>query len=1332
MNLKELGRINYGALSVLILSFLTTAVNASTGWESGETSLAGMALDGSPALSFTLGHLRGSPEFSFPISLEHRLDAKAEKLAVPPNAPANTKPKWKTSSTSQWLVPQLVTRLVPADRDHLVWQQPGGGHVWFKAGLVTHDFSPAGAADWEIREAGGAAYEIRHRENGLHYRYLRGQLVEINHEVTGRVLKITSATGRITKIEQKETAGPLLVAEYDKSGALTALTLGPVSHHFEWAAASGQLSAWSTGKLKSWAFAYETIAPDHNLLTGVNAPDGSKQIFKWAENTSYKPEDDNDPISKPYVLSQNSHGMSYGYAKSARGYELSATSPGPRMQKMLYNPAKGLLERSAPDGSKLAYEHRARQGGDSLLRKVTGPDGLLLLDLRYDTEGNVLSKTAFGEPVEEFRYDDQRRLVEVKRAGKLWTSYTYDSSVASAGLNRRPVRVKDASGAEMVVSYDRQGQVVSSRDPDGNTHRFSYDALGHPVAHELPTGLQRHFVYDAFGRITDSQQPDGSRQRLRFNDLGLVSAAETTSAFGAKHTWDYEYNALGHATALKRDGQTWLAWERAPLAGGGERLTRRDPLGHVTKRDFDAEERLLREENALGETLTYAYNAAGDLSGWTDARGALASFQKDVMGRIIGQTDALQHGQTSKFDKMGRLTQRKTGEQNIGYAYDDQGRLATVDYGHGQQVAFSYDAEGNMTQASTAEATMSYQRDALGRPVAKLQKLSDGTTSGVAYEYTPGGRKKSVSLLKTATEGKADAAVRLPVVLRPDNGLTLQRTEYRYDALGRIIAIVVDGKEQVTCAFDPKTLTLSEKTFASGLKLKYAYDTEGRPSGLLAPSKEGKPLRVVAYEWNAVGQLAKRTLTGFRDKAIVQSYSYDALGRLSKVDCPAAPDLEESFQHDKSGNITQRRSGAKLITMTYDLANQLIDSTVTKVGAAGAASGSETTAFTYDKAGRMIRETQQLGTTNREPRTASYTYGYLDKVLKVQRSGGSDEASINHQPSTINFHYGPDGMLLGKTKDGKTESWTWDGLALLSRGRSTFVNEPHASGGVPLIEHHRETVMKRSALGQTYEEVEADRLLLSDYLGTTLDTLDSEKDADPKSQISDHQSLTSLGSTTSQGRFTGKPYDADLGAHVFPFRNYRSDLGRWASADPSGFPDGPNGQFYAPVGTVGIDPMGLETQTLDTNVVSETNIGVTSVVQYDKEGKISVNNSLLNGPADGTAMFDVVIYKVTDAFSINESTVKSYIDNLVTSEVSFVDSECSEITHVYRKYEFDLVASFSYKSSMSKEASVELTFARYGTSITLANGSTWSKAFPMVNQNHHVIMTKIRDIDTRE
>jgi RHS repeat-associated protein len=66
-----------------------------------------------------------------------------------------------------------------------------------------------------------------------------------------------------------------------------------------------------------------------------------------------------------------------------------------------------------------------------------------------------------------------------------------------------------------------------------------------------------------------------------------------------------------------------------------------------------------------------------------------------------------------------------------------------------------------------------------------------------------------------------------------------------------------------------------------------------------------------------------------------------------------------------------------------------------------------------------------------------------------------------------------------------------------------------------------------------------------------------------------------LATGAAPSRYTGKPYDADLGAFVFPFRNYRPEEARWMSADPSGFPDGMNGRTYQAFVFTQLDPFGL-------------------------------------------------------------------------------------------------------------------------------------------------------------
>ena len=263
-----------------------------------------------------------------------------------------------------------------------------------------------------------------------------------------------------------------------------------------------------------------------------------------------------------------------------------------------------------------------------------------------------------------------------------------------------------------------------------------------------------------------------------------------------------------------------------------------------------------------------------------------------------------------------------------------------------------------------------------------------------------------------------------------------------------------------------------------------------------------------------------------------RSYRYDKAGRLISVVCEACPELNESYVYDKQGNILEKRVGDKTYTYKYDTANQL----------ASMESAEGLREYVYDMAGRLIEE-KLNGKTD-----VKYNYGYFDKVTEANRNG-----------KITKFVYDGTGMLASKiSSDGKVENWMWDGLALIRRGKDIHVNEPHISGGVPIV--------SRTPNGTQFHE--------SDFLGTTLWSIDA------KGNVVSFQNDTIFGDgaikTNRCARFTGKPYDEDLQAFVFPYRNYDEKSARWRSADPAGYPDGLNQHFYAAVPTLEIDTMGLE------------------------------------------------------------------------------------------------------------------------------------------------------------
>ena len=187
-------------------------------------------------------------------------------------------------------------------------------------------------------------------------------------------------------------------------------------------------------------------------------------------------------------------------------------------------------------------------------------------------------------------------------------------------------------------------------------------------------------------------------------------------------------------------------------------------------------------------------------------------------------------------------------------------------------------------------------------------------------------------------------------------------------------------------------------------------------------------------------------------------------------------------------------------TNSYDKANQLVPSTT----------DGKVTHYAYDAAGRLSKEGDK-----------SYAYGWLDKVLSVTENG--------QQIASFNYHN--DGQIAQAIHNGRSEDFLWDGLALIHRGETSFINEPYVTGGNPILSSK-------------------DGVMFNDMLGSTLNIGGKAVN------------MTVFGeSADTNAMYTGKPYIGELG-YAFLFRNYRSDYGKWQTTDPLGYPDGWNNLAY--------------------------------------------------------------------------------------------------------------------------------------------------------------------------
>ena len=170
--------------------------------------------------------------------------------------------------------------------------------------------------------------------------------------------------------------------------------------------------------------------------------------------------------------------------------------------------------------------------------------------------------------------------------------------------------------------------------------------------------------------------------------------------------------------------------------------------------------------------------------------------------------------------------------------------------------------------------------------------------------------------------------------------------------------------------------------------------------------------------------------------------------------------------------------------------------------------------------------------------TRTYTY-HADGQLASASCDGIGRAGA-HASSDIASQCS---LCSGDMRTPQTETFLWDGLALIQRGDEQFMDEPHIGGGNPVA----------SSKGTSY---------FNDALGTTVGSKSNGKySVAALTAFGENVSVDSPTPTQNSNFFTGKPHVAGLG-HAFLVRNYRASLGKWQTADPLGYPDGWNQLAY--------------------------------------------------------------------------------------------------------------------------------------------------------------------------
>ena len=715
--------------------------------------------------------------------------------------------------------------------------------------------------------------------------------------------------------------------------------------------------------------------------------------------------------------------------------------------------------------------------------------------------------------------------------GRDVVSYRYDR------MTGRPTRVRDRLGNDVNLEWDAEGRLVRE------TRRLAGASAEEPVravARDKAGNPASVSILDADGKAVRavSAKYDGERRPVQVSDgrrAAKIAYAKhgrpvsVTDAFGRTTSFAYDawnrpvsatdadgvvttcaYTDFGAVAKMeRRAGDELVQSVEIAYDGAGRPVSYTDQDGLVRKYERDAFGRVAKEIFPDASEVAYSYDGAGRLESVLDENRHEIKFGWDAAG-LASRATAV--GQLTDYvrDDYGLLKEvvsSKDGkaDRKIKREYDRFDRVTKIAYGPGEVETFAYDARGRLAMHTRGSKAETYSYDYFGR---MAEKSEDGVTT--MYAYDAWGMRTG----RRTTD---------------KDGTIISEETRTYDKFGRLSEIKSDGK--VVRYEYGKNGRISRQT-VDGRIIAFAYTKYGRLASKTLLGADS-PLAELKYWYSKSGKMEMRLANGR-----LQKYAYDRRGQLVQVSGEDGKVLEK-YAYDAAGNILEKTAFGKTTTYRYDAANQLVSSKD---------ADGKVTEYAYDAAGRMTREGAKV-----------YRYGYLDKVLAVAE--GKERRT---------FTYHVDGQLATATRTGgtrsvaaETEKFLWDGLALIRRGSTAYVNEPHPGGGAAVASSR-------------------DGVMFNDILGTTLGTEGADGYVPVElSAFGDTPPSHLPTSSPSHHLFTGKPSVDGLG-YAFLFRNYRARLGKWQTADPLGYPDGWNQMAYgvnSPI--VGFDSTGGSWDNVD-------------------------------------------------------------------------------------------------------------------------------------------------------
>ena len=346
------------------------------------------------------------------------------------------------------------------------------------------------------------------------------------------------------------------------------------------------------------------------------------------------------------------------------------------------------------------------------------------------------------------------------------------------------------------------------------------------------------------------------------------------------------------------------------------------------------QDRLLTTTNSDNKTITYAYDANGNVTKMTDPDHVDTVYTYDAENRLLSVTTPA--GTTRyTYDADDRLKQTAFPNNTVAdYTYDADGRTTDIlnQTLSGQLISsfhYTYDANGNRLQQVEKHSalnglfvgglteTTNYTYDGLDR-LASVQYGSGGADGAMTYTYDAVGNR----LTAVGTD--------------PSDPARSVDLTYTYDEANELVHVTdnIDKTKNVTYDYDRDGSRIDDKVGDPAHPAEYAFFTYDDRSELVQSHVyDGSETTDTSYDYDFAGERIEQATTGADDKVLYDGnqvlleydgssgdtlFKYvDGVGAISLVDMTGASPTTVYYLVDALGSVSETTGAGGSVVTAY-------------------------------------------------------------------------------------------------------------------------------------------------------------------------------------------------------------------------------------------------------------------------------------------------------------------------------------------------------------------------------------------------------------------------------